>query len=304
MLYLKALKSYLDYLEIEKGRSIKTREAYSGYLNSFLSFLARYYNLSKEKILINHITIEAVKDFRLYLNRTTRPLSKKTQSYYLIAIRNLLKYLLKQDIEALNPEKIELPKTPSREIEVISWQELESLLSAPNKNTLKDLRDRAILELLFSTGLRVSELVGLNRDQISLQKEELTIRGKGNKLRLVFISKRARQAVKNYLDKRLDVSEALFVSYNKKSKTANRLTQRSIQRIINKRARQAGITKKVTPHTLRHMFATDLLQNGADLRAVQKLLGHSQISTTQVYTHITDKELKEVYKAFHARRRK
>ncbi len=304
MFYNKVLDEYLDYLEIEKGRSIRTREAYKRYLDRFLLFLADFYNIPADKVSIFQITAESIKNFRLFLNRFKNPLSKKTQAYYLIAIRGFLKYLSKQDLKVLNPEKIELPKIFQREIEIISWRDLEMLLQTPNKNSLKDLRDKAILELLFSTGLRVSELVSLNRDQINLNKEELTIRGKGGKLRLVFISNKAKEAIAKYLEKRTDISKALFVSFNKKLKTAHRLTQRSIQRIISKRARQAGITKKVTPHTLRHMFATDLLQNGADLRAVQRLLGHSQISTTQVYTHITDKELKEVYKAFHSRRRK
>ena len=308
MLYTKALKLYLDYVEIEKGRSVKTRENYQGYLQKFLSFLSTYLNKDEKLIEIKDINYETVREFRLYLNRLRTKnqvgLSKKTQNYYLIALRSFLKFLRKNDIECLNPDKIELPKIPSREIEVISWKELERLLNAPKSNSLKDLRDKAILELLFSTGMRVSELVSLNRDDVNPDKDELTIKGKGNKIRLVFLSKRARKAIENYLAHRKDVSEALFAPTSKNLKEPKRLSQRSIQRIIAKRAREAGITKKVTPHTLRHMFATDLLQNGADLRAVQMLLGHSQISTTQVYTHLADKELKEIHKAFHARRRK
>ncbi len=302
MFFLEALKNYLDYLEIEKGRSLRTRNLYNSYLDIFLSFLSGYCNAKKEEINVFQITPDSIKNFRLYLNRKEKSLTKKTQSYYLIAIRNFLKYLInKHDLKVLNPEKIELPKISQREIEIISWQEMERLLNQPKSNKIKDLRDKAILELLFSTGLRVSELVALNRDQINLKSEELTIRGKGGKLRIVFLSQKAKLILKKYLDKRADVSEAMFVSLNKKA--PSRLTQRSIQRMVSKRAREAGIAKKVTPHTIRHMFATDLLQNGADLRAVQKLLGHSQISTTQVYTHITDKELKEVYKAFHDRKR-
>lgn len=308
MLFKKALKNFFDYLEIERGRSIKTRKVYERYLKNFLDFLSNYINKPKDSIKVEEISQEAVKEFRLFLNRKKSPkgenLSKKTQSYYLITLRSFLKYLAKEEIKTLNPEKIELPKIEPREINVISYQELERLLEVPKKNSLKDLRDKAILEILFSTGLRVSELVSLNREEINLEKEEMTIRGKGGKLRLVFLSKEAKEALRRYFKKREDISPALFVSLPKGKKEPNRLTSRSVQRIIEKRAREAGITKRVTPHTLRHMFATDLLQNGADLRAVQRLLGHSQITTTQVYAHITDRELKEIYKAFHARRRR
>ena len=308
MLFEAALKRYLDYLEIEKGRSIKTRDNYQRYLESFLDFLSHYFGRETSKIEAERISSEAVREFRLSLNRRESrkgaPLSKKTQSYYLIALRNFLKYLAKSDVEVLNPDKIELPKIEPREINVISWNELERLLNSIASDSLRGLRDRAILEMLFSTGLRVSELVGLDRRDVNLEKDEFTIRGKGKKLRLVFLSKRAKESLRAYLKARNDVSEALFVSVAKNAgKEPTRLSPRSIQRIVGKRAREAGITEKVTPHTLRHMFATDLLQNGADLRSVQMLLGHAQVSTTQVYTHITDTELKEIYKAFHARRR-
>ena len=211
--------------------------------------------------------------------------------------------MIRYNYKVLSPEKIELPKIEPREIKVISWEELERLLSAPKGNSLKELRDKAILEMLFSTGLRVSELINLKRKDINLKADEFTVRGKGSKIRIVFLSSVAKQVLAKYLKKRQDSEEHLFVSLPKKNKVTP-LTSRSIQRIVSYWARRAGIVKPVTPHTLRHMFATDLLQNGADLRAIQELLGHSQITTTQVYTHLSNQALKEVYQAFHARRRK
>ena len=289
----KLLQNYLDYLEIERNRSPKTRENYEHYLKEFLSF-------SKAKSP-NDITDEAIRNFRLALAR--RDLKKITQNYYVIALRNFLKYLAKRDIKAVAPEKIELPKTPSRQIEIIEYAELERLLNAPNGNTLRSLRDKAILEMLFSTGLRISELCALKR-YFDIDRGELTIRGKGDKLRIVFLSDRAKKALKNYLAKRGDAEEMLFISLTKNSKITGRIIPRTIQRLVNYYARKAGISERVTPHQLRHQFATDLLMNGADLRSVQSLLGHSNISTTQIYTHITNKELHEVHKSFHGRRRK
>ena len=300
-----AIKRYLDYLEIEKGKSIKTRKNYQYYLSVFKNFLEE---LKKTEVSIEDIDLESIRLFRLFLNRKKidgqkRTLSKKTQSYYLIALRNFLKYLIRYNYKVLSPEKIELPKIEPREIKVISWEELERLLSAPKGNSLKELRDKAILEMLFSTGLRVSELTNLKRKDINLKADEFTVRGKGSKIRIVFLSLAAKQVLAKYLKKRQDSEEHLFVSLPKKNKVTP-LTSRSIQRIVSYWARRAGIVKPVTPHTLRHMFATDLLQNGADLRAIQELLGHSQITTTQVYTHLSNQALKEVYQAFHARRRK
>ena len=300
-----AIKRYLDYLEIEKGKSIKTRKNYQYYLSVFKNFLEE---LKKTEVSIEDIDLESIRLFRLFLNRKKideqkRTLSKKTQSYYLIALRNFLKYLIRYNYKVLSPEKIELPKIEPREIKVISWEELERLLSAPKGNSLKELRDKAILEMLFSTGLRVSELINLKRKDINLKADEFTVRGKGSKIRIVFLSSVAKQVLAKYLKKRQDSEEHLFVSLPKKNKVTP-LTSRSIQRIVSYWARRAGIVKPVTPHTLRHMFATDLLQNGADLRAIQELLGHSQITTTQVYTHLSNQALKEVYQAFHARRRK
>jgi len=282
------LQEYLDYIEIERGRSPKTRNNYEQYLKTFFDF-------AKIK---NHqdITLDNIKKFRLHLARTN--LKKVTQSYYIIALRNFLKYLIKKDYEAISPDKVELPKIPQRQIEIIDSSDLERLMGAPEGTDLKSLRDKAILETLFSTGLRLSELCALDR-YIDLEKKEVTVRGKGDKLRLVFISNKAKEAIESYLDKRGDTLEALFISLMRE-KVIGRITPRSVQRLINFYARKAGIVqKKVSPHTLRHQFATDLLMNGADIRSVQEMLGHSNISTTQVYTHITNRQLKEVHKTFH-----
>mgnify|MGYP001600005648 FL=1 len=235
-------------------------------------------------------------------------MKKQTQNYYVIALRQFLKYLAKRGVKTVPAEKIELAKQKPREIEFLDEPELERLLDSASGNSFEESRDKAILETLFSTGLRVSELCSLNRDSINLEKGEFFVRGKGDKLRPVFISESAKSAVKNYLEKRTDISEALFARRRKSTrrlageKDDLRLTPRSMQRILKKYAAKAGISKKVTPHQLRHMFATDLLRNGADLRSVQMMLGHSNISTTQIYTHFTDKQLKEIHKKFHAKK--
>ncbi|MEK9180021.1 MAG: site-specific tyrosine recombinase/integron integrase [Patescibacteria group bacterium] len=289
----KLLHDYLSYLEIEKNRSPKTRENYEHYLREFLKF-------SKAKSA-KDITEEAVREFRIYLNR--RDIKKVTQSYYIIALRNFLKYLARRDVKVLASEKIELPKIPERQIEVLEYGDLERLLQAPKGTDLRSLRDKAILETLFSTGLRLSELCKLSR-YIDLKRGELSVRGKGDKLRVVFLSDGTKQAIKNYLDKRTDAEEVLFLSLTRAGKTLGPITPRAVQRMIDTRAREAGIAKHIHPHQLRHSFATDLLINGADLRSVQELLGHANVSTTQVYTHLTNKELREIHKTFHARRRK
>lgn len=277
-------KRFLEYLEIEKGRSVKTIENYNRYLNKFLNFSS----LSSPKEIIE----ETTRKYRLYLNRMG--LNKKTQNYYIIALRSFLKFLSKNGIESLNAEKLELAKVPERELDLLDIQDLERLLSAPKGENTAALRDKAILETFFSTGLRISELVSLPREGINFKKEEISVRGKGGKVRVVFLSPKAREAIAKYLEKDSStVTDKLFP-----------VTMRLIQRMIRRYAIQAGITKKVTPHILRHAFATDLLQNGADLRSVQALLGHANISTTQIYTHFTDKQLKEVHKAFHGKRRK
>jgi site-specific recombinase XerD len=288
---IKDLKQrFLEYLEVEKGKSLKTIENYDRYLKRFFEFA----KIKDAK----DISDDLVRRYRMWMNRLKTPngqeLNRKTQNYYLIALRMFLKYLARQGIESLAPERIELAKTPQRDLDLITEEELLRLLDAPKGNDLRPLRDKAILELLFSTGLRVSELCSLNRDHINEAKSgEISIRGKGGKIRVVFISDTAQKALKEYLSKRVDVDEALFP-----------LTPRSIERIVKYYAIKAGIPKKVTPHILRHCFATDLLSNGADLRSVQSLLGHSSITTTQIYTHVTDKQLREIHKTFHGKHRK
>ncbi len=296
----KLLQDYLNYLEIEKNRSTKTCENYERYLKAFINFS----KIKNEK----DITTDKVRDFRLYLARLKAPkgegLKKTTQSYYVIALRNFLKYLIKRDFNVLSPDKIELPKIPSRQIEIIEYSDLERLLDAPKDFGLRSLRDKAILEILFSTGLRVSELCSLNR-YFDINRGEISVRGKGGKLRVVFLSDRSKKALKNYLGKRSDAEEALFISLTKAKnpKVIGRIIPRTVQRIVDFYSRKAGIAKKVHPHTIRHLFATDLLIGGADLRSVQELLGHANISTTQIYTHLTNKELREIHQAFHGRRR-
>ena len=231
-------------------------------------------------------------------------MKRKTQNYYLIALRAFLKFLRKRRIKTLEPEQIELAKTPMRDLDLISYKELERLLKAPEEDDEKSLRDKAILELLFSTGLRVSELCSLNCD-LDLSKDEFSIRGKGEKVRVVFLSEIARTSIKKYLKKRTDIDNALFVRIRKNTDPHEtlRLTTRSVERIIKHHAIKAGITKRVTPHIIRHQFATDLLSNGADIRSVQALLGHANIATTQIYTHVTDKHLRDIHKKFHDKKR-
>lgn len=289
----KLLKDYLDYLEIEKNRSLKTRENYGRYLREFLAFA----KIKSPK----EIDDDLVREFRLHLAR--KNIKKITQSYYVIALRNFLKYLGKRNIQTLSPERIELPKITRRQIEIFDAADFERLLRAPSETTLRGLRDRAILETLFSTGLRVSELCSLNR-YLDIARGEFSVRGKGDKVRPVFLSERAKNAIKKYLEKRGDAEEALFVSLSKAGKVIGRINSRGVQRLVNFYARKAGIPDHIHPHQLRHFFATDLLINGADLRSVQELLGHSNISTTQVYTHLTNKELKDTHRAFHGKRRK
>lgn len=291
-------REFLEYLEIERGRSVKTIENYERYIS-------RFFQQAKVKTVAD-ISEGAVRTFRLWLNRQMNrdgePMKRRTQNYYLIALRAFLKYLRKRDIKALAPERIELAKTAERELDLISVAELRRLLAAPEGDSPRALRDKAILETLFSTGLRVSELCALNSD-IDLSRDEATVRGKGDKLRVVFLSPKAKAAITKWLDARDDMDEALFVQLGKNRAGVRelRLTPRSVERIVKQCAIKAGITKKVTPHVVRHSFATDLLQNGADIRSVQALLGHASINTTQVYTHVTDKHLREVHKHFHGK---
>ncbi len=294
-----AKRQFLEHIEIERGRAVKTVENYSHYLDRFFAW---------GKISdTNDISEEKIREFRLWLNRqegTSGSMKRRTQNYYLIAIRAFLKFLRKRGIESVSPERIELAKLPERSLDLITHAELTRLLESAHGTSERAFRDSAILEMLFSTGLRVSELCSLNSD-IDLTRDEISIRGKGEKVRVVFLSPSAKDAVKAYLKARKDMEEALFVNIvgdaRKKKVAPQRLTPRSIQNIIKTYATKAGITKKVTPHVLRHSFATDLLSNGADIRSVQALLGHASINTTQIYTHVTDAHLREVHKKFHGR---
>lgn len=296
-------KQFLEYLEIERGRSVKTVENYDRYLSRFFAFA----KVKQPKAL----TEEQIREFRLWLNRQpgtklgghTETMKRRTQNYYLIALRAFLKFLRKRGIESLNPERIELAKVPERSLDLISSAELERLLLAPLKNSVNGKRDRAILELLFSTGLRISELCALAIDDVDLSRDEFSVRGKGDKVRVVFLTTEAKVALKEYLTERKDMEEALFIRSGKKAHLGDdaRITPRYVQRLLKKYASLAGITRKVTPHVIRHSFATDLLSNGADLRSVQALLGHANIATTQVYTHVTDSHLRAVHKKFHSR---
>lgn len=291
---------YIEHLEVEGGRSAKTAENYKLYLERFVEFTG--------DTKVDKITTEMIRKYRLWLNRYKNDnddeLATITQSYHLIALRGFLTYLSKRDIASLSPEKIELPKISRKQVTFLHYDEVARMLDAISLDGEKGLRDRAIIELLFSSGLRVSELVNLNRDHVNTTRREFMVRGKGQKDRPVFISKATAERVNDYLLARLDNLPPLFLSYSRNNTVSTsgdyrRLSTRSVQRIINKYARLAGITKHVSPHTMRHSFATDLLMNGADLRSVQSMLGHSNISTTQVYTHVTDEHLREVHEKFH-----
>lgn len=304
-------RHFLEHLEIEMNRSLRTIESYHRVLHAFFV----WGNLRTPA----DMTAQRVREYRLYLNRKPNgrgdTLKKNTQAYQAIVLRTFLKYLAKQDVKTLAAEKVEVGKVPDRQVDFLEFEEVERLIAAAAGTDVKQLRDRAILELLFSSGLRVSELVSLDRDHLNLDKEEFSIRGKGSKLRIVFISLDAKTALVNYLGKRTDIDPALFVAAPKKggakllhkknaTRDSLRLTPRSIQRLVKYYAKKAGIIKDVHPHTLRHSFATDLLQNGADIRSVQSMLGHASITTTQIYTHITDERLKEIHRSFHGKRKR
>ena len=318
-------RQFLEYVEIERGRALKTVENYDHYLTRFFEFG----KISSP----SDITEDMIREFRLTLNRSNgvkvkgqsqTTMKKNTQNYYLIALRSFLKYLRKRGVSTVMPDVIELAKVSQRHLDLLSADELTRLLAAPMTQNLSEqggnkkhqdpntkiqtddgpsvaaLRDRAILELLFSTGLRISELCSLNRD-LDLSKDEFSIRGKGDKVRVVFISDRAREVLREYLKARKDMDEPLFAQLSFKKSESARLTPRSIERMVRQYATKAGISKKVTPHVIRHSFATDLLSNGADIRSVQMMLGHANIGTTQIYTHVTDKQLREVHKKFHGK---
>lgn len=295
-------REFLEHTEIERGRAVKTIQNYDHYLTRFFTQM----NIKETA----DITEDKVREFRLWLNRQpgsgNDTMKRRTQNYYLIALRAYLKYLRKRGIEGLSPERIELAKVPERHLDLISPDDLNRLLAAADGTDERGLRDKAILELLFSTGLRVSELCSLDIDSVDLSRDGFSIRGKGEKVRVVFLTDAAKNAIRAYLKARKDMNEAMFVNVPRSrtvKKASNRLTPRSIELLMKTYAAKAGITKKVTPHVLRHSFATDLLSNGADIRSVQQLLGHASIVTTQIYTHVTDAHLANVHKQFHSKSR-
>lgn len=300
MLFTKAKTDFLEYLEIEQNRSQRTIANYDHYLTRLSDFAG--------DIDVEDINSEMVRKWRLWLNRlgtnTSSELNPLTLNYHLIALRSFLKFCTRRDIESMSADKIELARAHRKQVTFLNEEELESLFDQPKTTTIIGLRDRAILELLFASGLRVSELVGLDRDHINLKRREFMVRGKGQKDRLVFVSEEAAEWIRKYLDKRTDNTKPLFIRYSGSKKVDlsgnyHRLTTRSVQRLVARYALAAGITKHVSPHTMRHSFGTDLLMNGADLRTIQVMLGHSNISTTQIYTHITDPHLKSAYEKFH-----
>ncbi|MCX6755858.1 MAG: tyrosine-type recombinase/integrase [Candidatus Nomurabacteria bacterium] len=300
----KLKREFLEHVEIEKGNSLLTVRNYDHYIS-------RFFQVAKVSDPTD-ITDDVIREFRLHINRlpgmkvrgqSAATLKKNTQNYHLIALRAFLKYMMKRGVTSLSPDKIELAKIKERHLDLISVDELARLMNAPDMATPKGLRDKAILELFFSTGLRLSELCSLNRD-LDLSKDEFSIRGKGEKVRVVFLSPTAKEAIKVYLKNRKDLDEPLFVQNSRNRSDSGRLTPRSIERIVKYYAIKAGISKKVTPHVIRHSFATDLLSNGADIRSVQMMLGHANIATTQIYTHVTDSQLRDVHKKFHSKGKK
>ncbi len=300
MLYDTAVEQFLEYLELEQNRSAKTIQNYSHYLTRLSDFAG--------EVMLSDINEELIRKWRMWLNRlgtnTSDEMAKVTQNYHLIALRSFLRFCAKRGWDVMPADKIELARTKRPQVTFLSEEELGRLAAQPDTATVNGLRDRAIIELLFSSGLRISELVGLDRDHINLKRREFMVRGKGQKDRPIFISSEAAGWISNYLDKRQDNTKPLFIRYSGSKKVDlsgnySRLTARSVQRLVSRYAKLAGITKHVSPHTLRHSFATDLLMNGADLRSVQAMLGHSNIATTQIYTHVTDPHLKQIHQKFH-----
>lgn len=302
------IQDFLEHVEVEKGRALNTVRNYELYLTRFVEKADQI--LGGETLTPEKITPELLRRYRLALNRNDEDggekLSAITQAYHLIALRGFLKYLSRRGIKSLDPSLVDLPKVSRPQVTFLHYDEVERILDVIPTDTENGLRDRAIIEMLFSGGLRVSELVSLDRDSINLKRREFIVRGKGSKDRPIFISKAAADRVQEYLDARTDDLPALFLNNSRNQSIPNtsgdfrRISARSVERIVQKYAKLAGITKHVTPHTLRHSFATDLLMNGADIRSVQAMLGHSDISTTQIYTHVTDQHLKEVHEKFHS----
>lgn len=301
------VEDFLESLEIEKGCSTLTIRNYRHYLNRFLNWLQE----EKPKTKLKDLNLLLIKKYRLFLARIKDPqdkgLKKVTQSYHLIALRSFLKWLAKNDYESLAAEKIDLPKTTSRSLKFLNENQVERLLSQPVISKLNGLRDKAMLEVLFSTGLRVKELINLNRSQVDLKKREFSVLGKGGRRRVVFLSKKAVYWLRKYLASREDKWQPLFIRYtgqvNEENKgEAMRLTTRTVQRMVRRYARKANLPIEVSPHVLRHSYATDLLQAGADIRSVQEMLGHKNIATTQIYTHVTNPQLRKIHEKYHRKR--
>jgi site-specific recombinase XerD len=300
------ISAFLEYLEVEKGSSSLTIRNYRHYLTRFLLWLEK----QGIKPTLQSIKPEVIHNYRLYLSRLVdrdgRTLSRKTQGYHSIALRSFLKWCLKNDLEVMAPEKIELPKIAERQVKFLTGKEVDRLLNAPSLSTIVGKRDKAILEVLFSTGLRVSELVSLNRDNVDIKRREFGVVGKGGRARVVFLSSRAASYLEEYLKAREDSFKPLFIRHSRNlapnlKDNQMRLTARSVQRILKKYSRKVKLPFDATPHVLRHSFATDLLMAGADIRSVQEMLGHKNIQTTQIYTHVTHRHLKEIYDTYHGR---
>ncbi len=296
---------FLEYLEVERGASPLTLRNYNHYLLRLSKWMA---SINKNKLV--DINQDLVREYRLFLSRVPDgkggTLSRRTQGYHAIAIRSFLRWLIRNDYKVMSPDKITLPKAGERQVKFLNGGQIDRLLSAPSISTINGIRDKAILEVLFSTGLRVSELTKLDRDKINLVRREFGVIGKGERARVVFLSQRACEWVKKYLQARRDSFKPLFIRHKGRlspnmSGEEVRLTPRSVQRMVKKYARKVKLPVEVTPHILRHSFATDLLIAGADLRSVQEMLGHKNIATTQIYTHITNRQLREVHEAFHGK---
>lgn len=305
-----AVKQFLEYLEIERNVSQLTVRNYSHYLHRLIAFLSESLPSPSEKLQVSDLTADRIREYRLFLSRYVDEkglsLKRVTQNYHLIAVRSFLKYMMKRDIQTVHPEKIDLAKAESRSIKFLERSDVDRLLNMPSLSEEEGLRDKAILELLFSTGLRVSELVSLNRDQINFERREFGVIGKGRRARVVFLSDTAVEWVTRYITNRRDDSKALFIRYNGPTPDSNdkdgeslRLSARSVQRMVEKYVKKAKLPIKITPHGLRHSYATDLLHNGADLRAIQEMLGHKNVSTTQIYTHVTNPQLRDIHEKFH-----
>lgn len=296
----KKVQEFLDYLSVEKGCSPLTIRNYKHYLSRLDNWMIR----RNSKATLQDIKQDSVHDFRLYLAKLG--LGRKTQGYHAISLRSFLKWLIRNDYQVMAPDKIDLPKVPERQVKFLNGEQIDRLLNAPTLSNIQGIRDKAILEVLFSTGLRVSELTNLNIEKIDFERREFGITGKGGRARVVFLSSRAAEYLKKYLNERKDHFKPLFIRHKGSVDPTTpdekmRLTPRSVERAVKKYVRKVKLPIEATPHTLRHSFSTDLLIAGADIRSVQEMLGHKNISTTQIYMHVTNKQLRDVHESFHGR---